>query len=63
MKLRPYKEMDWRVLSALTGKTDPCNNIALAFGLLAENAGKIGTLNITPDLLETLMDTKTKATR
>lgn len=63
VKLRPYKEMDWRVLSALTGKADPRNNIALAFGLLAENAGKIGTLNITPDLLETLMDTKTKATR
>ena len=62
VKLRPYKEMDWRALSALTGRTDTRNNIALAFGLLAENANKIGTLNITPDLLETLMDTK-KATR
>ncbi|WP_234047672.1 SPFH domain-containing protein [Chryseobacterium paridis] len=53
--LRPYKEMDWRVLSALSGNQDARSNIALAFRELAENAGKIGNLNISPDLLENLL--------
>lgn len=53
--LKPYKEIDWKVLSALTGKQDAKNNIALAFRELAENAGKIGNLNISPDLLDTLL--------
>lgn len=50
--------MDWRLLTALTGSLDPRNNIALAFRELAENAGKIGNLNITPDLLENLLKPK-----
>ena len=40
------------------GEGDARNNLALAFRELASNASKIGTLNITPDLLETLMDGK-----
>jgi len=32
----------------------------MAFRDLADNAGKIGALNITPDLLTELMDTRHK---
>lgn len=53
--LKPYKEIDWKVLNALNGKQDARNNIALAFRELAENAGKIGNLNISPDLLDTIL--------
>jgi len=53
--LKPYKEMDWKILTALNGKQDAKNNIALAFRELAENAGKIGNLNISPDLLDTIL--------
>ena len=56
--LKPYKEIDWKILNALSGKQDAKNNIALAFRELAENAGKIGNLNISPDLLETILNTK-----
>ena len=53
--LKPYKEMDWKVLTALNGNQDAKSSIALAFRELAENAGKIGNLNISPDLLENLL--------
>ncbi len=53
--LKPYKELDWKTLMALTNKDDAKFNIALAFRQLAENADKIGNLNISPDLLETLL--------
>ena len=53
--LKPYKEMDWRVLMALRGEQDARSNIAMAFRELAENAGKVGTLNISPELLEQLL--------
>jgi regulator of protease activity HflC (stomatin/prohibitin superfamily) len=53
--LKPYKEMDWRTLMALRGDQDARSNIAMAFRELAENAGKVGTLNISPDLLESLL--------
>ena len=56
--LKPYKEMDWKVISALTGNQDARNSIALAFRELAENASKIGNLNISPDLLENLLLTE-----
>lgn len=55
--IRPYKEVDWRILAALNGNGDPRNNIALAFRQLAENAEKIGNLNITPDLLDSILTT------
>lgn len=59
--LKPYKEIDWKTLMALNNNGDAKFNIALAFRQLAENAEKIGNLNITPDLLETLLDDKKPA--
>lgn len=53
--LKPYKEMDWKILTALNNNTDPRFNISLAFRELAENADKIGNLNISPDLLDSLL--------
>jgi len=55
--LKPYKELDWKVLTALNNTTDPRFNISLAFRELAENAGKIGNLNISPDLLDSILTT------
>ena len=54
--LNPYKNVDWRILTALNNNSDPRFNVALAFRELAENAGKIGNLNISPELLESLLD-------
>jgi len=56
--LKPYKELDWKILMALNNNADAKFNIALAFRQLAENAGKIGNLNISPELLETLLQDK-----
>jgi hypothetical protein len=56
--LKPYKEIDWKTLTAMSGRNDPQSNIALAFRQLAENAEKIGTLNITPDLLNAIIDSE-----
>jgi len=54
--LKPFKDIDWRTLLALQpGKNDAAQNISLAFRELANNAQKIGNLNISPDLLETIM--------
>ena len=54
--LKPYKNIDWRTLMALGQKpNEPGSHIAMAFRELAENANKIGTLNITPDLLASLI--------
>lgn len=56
--LKPYKEIDWKILTALNDNKDPKFNISLAFRELAENAGKIGNLNISPELLDTLLNEK-----
>ena len=56
--LKPYKEIDWKILTALNNNPDPKFNISLAFRELAENAGKIGNLNISPELLDTLLNDK-----
>ncbi len=56
--LRPYKEIDWKILTALNNNTDPRFNISLAFRQLAENADKIGNLNISPDLLDSILNDK-----
>lgn len=56
--LKPFKEMDWKVLTALYHNTDPRLNIALAFRQMAENAEKIGHLNISPELLDSLLNDK-----
>jgi SPFH domain / Band 7 family len=60
--LQPYKELDWKTLMAIQpGSLSAMDNIGFAFRELAENADKIGTLNITPDLLETVIkNQKTK---
>ncbi len=56
--LKPYHKMDWKLITALNNNPDPKFNIALAFRQLAENADKIGQLNISPDLLEALIGDK-----
>lgn len=57
--LNAYKDIDWKVLTAINNNDmDAGANIALAFRELAGNTDKIGTLNITPDLLEGLLDKK-----
>jgi regulator of protease activity HflC (stomatin/prohibitin superfamily) len=54
--LKPLRTMDWKTLMMLTeGGGDPRRLIALAFQGLAENAQKIGELNVTPDLLQSLL--------
>jgi hypothetical protein len=54
--LKPVRTMDWRTLMAVSaGGGDPRTMIALAFRELAENAQKIGELNVTPDLLKSLL--------
>ncbi|MFE8598317.1 SPFH domain-containing protein [Archangium violaceum] len=54
--LAPVRDMDWKVLMAAAGGgNDPKLNIALAFREMAENAGKIGELNVSPDLLRSLL--------
>lgn len=57
--LAPLRNMDWKTLMAVSsGAGDSKLMISLAFRELAENAQKIGELNITPDLLNTLLDTR-----
>ncbi|NJC24904.1 SPFH domain-containing protein [Neolewinella antarctica] len=53
--LEPYRDIDWKTLTALKGGNSPAGDIALAFREMADNAGKIGNLNISPDLLETVL--------
>ena len=53
--LEPLRGVDWRTLMAVGGSADPKLMIALAFRELAENASKIGELNVTPDLLGSLL--------
>ncbi len=54
--LQPYKDLDWKTLMAIQpGSLTAMDNIGFAFRELAENSSKIGTLNITPDLLETVI--------
>ena len=54
--LEPVRDVDWRTLMALSaGGADPKLTIALAFRELAENAAKIGEVNVTPDLLKSLI--------
>jgi len=52
--------MDWKTLTALNNNSDPRFNISLAFRELADNAGKIGNLNISPDLLDSILNEKEK---
>lgn len=55
-KLTPVKALDWKVLTALSAAgMDPAASIAVAFRELAENAQRIGELNVSPDLLRSLL--------
>ena len=56
--LKPYKNIDWKLLTALNNNSDPKFNISLAFRELAENANKIGNLNVSPDLLDSIINKK-----
>ena len=54
--LEPLRTLDWRTLMAVSAAgADPKVMIALAFRELAANAEKIGQLNVTPDLLRSLL--------
>lgn len=56
--LEPMKEVDWRTLmAAQSGGLDARQLIALAFRDLADKAESIGNLNISPDLLSSLLAT------
>ncbi|MBN1969740.1 MAG: membrane protease subunit, stomatin/prohibitin [Candidatus Delongbacteria bacterium] len=62
--LKPYKEMDWKTLMALNSNgVTALDNIGFAFRELAENSDKIGTLNITPDFLETVIESQKETKR
>jgi regulator of protease activity HflC (stomatin/prohibitin superfamily) len=60
--LQPFKSLDWKTLMAIrSGGSDAQDNIALAFRELAENAGKIGSLNISPDLLDSMIKSQNRS--
>jgi SPFH domain / Band 7 family len=58
--LEPLKTIDWRTLMAASGGNDTGLMIATAFRELAENASRIGELNVSPDLLRSLVRSKGK---
>jgi hypothetical protein len=59
--LAPVRDVDWKTLMAANGGgNDPKLNIALAFREMAENAGKIGELNMSPELLSGLLGSERK---
>jgi hypothetical protein len=54
--LEPLKNIDWRTLMAASaGGMSTKSLVAMAFRDLADNAEKIGHLNISPDLLNALL--------
>jgi len=54
--LEPLKEIDWRTLMAASaGGIDAKSLVAMAFRDLADNAEKIGNLNVSPELLSALL--------
>ncbi len=54
--LRPLRELQPDLLQALSVQSaDPRRMVSQAMGELARNAGKIGNLNLSPDLLEMLL--------
>lgn len=54
--LDPVRGIDWRTLLAMQGDARSDMLISSAFDQLAQNAEKIGQLNISPDLLNTLLN-------
>lgn len=59
--LKPLAALEWEKLVALGGGDGPRIAIAHAFRQLADQAGRIGTLNITPDLLQSLLHDEPKS--
>lgn len=58
--LDPIKDVDWRTLmAAQSGGLDSRQLIALAFRDLADNAEKVGNINISPELLNALLGPST----
>jgi hypothetical protein len=56
--LKPLRDLDWKTLMMLGGKNaDSKTVIALAFQEMANNAQKIGEINVSPDLLRSLIGT------
>src|SRR4030095_14108999 len=54
--IKPLQNVDWHTLMAISaGTMDAKMSIAMAIRDLAENAQKIGQLNIPPDLLDSLL--------
>lgn len=54
--LKPLAALDPKSLQVLSARgVDPRLLVAMAFQEIAANASKVGTLNISPDLLETLL--------
>jgi regulator of protease activity HflC (stomatin/prohibitin superfamily) len=59
--LKPLRDLNWKTLMMIGGKnTDAKAMVALAFQEMAENAQKIGELNMSPDLLRSLLGTTAK---
>ena len=59
--LKPLSKLDPAVLQVLAMQTtDPRLMVSMAFKEIAQNAGKIGNLNISPELFELLMKEKSK---
>ncbi len=60
--MRPLKGADWRTVLAVMGggQLDPNVLMAMAFKEMAENAGKIGELNVNPDFLKTMIRRESK---
>jgi len=54
--LDALKSVDWKTLSTAMASGESRGLIAMAFQQLAENASKIGRLDISPDLLSRLLD-------
>jgi hypothetical protein len=54
--LEALKLVDWKTLAAASGQGDSKGLIAMAFQQIAENAQKIGRLDISPDLLASLLE-------
>lgn len=54
--LEAMKNADWKTLMAASGGQDAKSLIAIAFQQIAENAQNIGRLDITPDLLNALIE-------
>jgi len=54
--LKPLRTLDPRALQALAVQSaDPRAMVAMAFQELAQNAAKVGNLNISPELLDRLL--------